>query len=252
MAARQGPIRRETAYVLERFGVEPPQLVTDVRPRVADVMTSPAITVHQDTSLYEGGQILQRQGIRALPVLDDAGHLVGVAGIEDFARSFISGLDQLDQVTLDLGSVVRALGGRVLVAAPGRTLQDQVMVGAMRIDSMLRRLAPNILLVMGDRTDAQRAAIEFGVGALVITGDHPVAPEILDLARANQVTVISVPHHTYTTVRLIDLRRPSATSCAARCSPASPTIWSRTCARRCAMAPCAPSSSCARTARWLA
>ena len=44
---------------------------------------------------------------------------------------------------------------------------------------MLKRLAPDILLVMGDRTDAQRAAIEFGVGALVITGDHPVAPEIL-------------------------------------------------------------------------
>src|SRR5207248_10557958 len=66
-------------------------------------------------------------------------------------------------------------------------------------------LAPNILLVMGDRTDAQRAAIEFGVGALVITGDHPVAPEILALARERQVTIISVPHHTYTTVRLIHL-----------------------------------------------
>src|SRR5918911_3121804 len=79
------------------------------------------------------------------------------------------------------------------------------MVGAMAIDSMLKRLAPDILLVMGDREDAQRAAIEFGVGALVITGDHPVSPRVLEMARERQVTVISVPHHTFTTVRLIHL-----------------------------------------------
>ena len=70
---------------------------------------------------------------------------------------------------------------------------------------MLKRIAPDILLVMGDRADAQRAAIEFGVGALVITGDTPVSEEILDLAREHQVTVISVAHHTYSTVRLIQL-----------------------------------------------
>ncbi|MEO5951325.1 MAG: DHH family phosphoesterase, partial [Chloroflexia bacterium] len=60
--ARQGPLRRETAYILERFGLPDPMLVTDVRPRVADVMTTSVTTVHQQTSLYEVGQILQQQG----------------------------------------------------------------------------------------------------------------------------------------------------------------------------------------------
>jgi manganese-dependent inorganic pyrophosphatase len=207
VAARQGSVRRETAYVLDRFGLPMPLLVTDVRPRVADVMTSPAVTVHQDTSLYQVGEILQRQGIRAVPVVDDTGHLVGVTGIEDFARSFISGLelDQIDHVPLDLDNVLSALDGRLLVAAPDRPLRDRIMVAAMEIDSMLKRLAPDILLVMGDREDAQRAAIEFGVGALVITGDHPVSPEILEIARERNVTVIAVRHHTYTTVRLLML-----------------------------------------------
>jgi manganese-dependent inorganic pyrophosphatase len=75
----------------------------------------------------------------------------------------------------------------------------------MEIDSMLKRISPDILLVMGDRKDAQRAAIELGVGALVITGDTPVSEDILELARRHNVNVISVPHHTYTTVRLIQL-----------------------------------------------
>ncbi|MEO6457424.1 MAG: putative manganese-dependent inorganic diphosphatase [Chloroflexia bacterium] len=207
VAARQGVLRPETAYILERFGVPAPLLVTDVRPRVADVMTSPAVSVEEETSLYEVGQMLQREGVRAVSVVDADGRLCGIIGIEDFARSFISGLDldQLDMVPLNLENVLRALGGRLLVDAPGRTLRDRAMVGAMEIDTMLQRIAPDILLVMGDREDAQKAAIEFGVGALVITGDTPVSEEILELARKHQVTVISVAHHTYTTVRLIHM-----------------------------------------------
>jgi manganese-dependent inorganic pyrophosphatase len=207
VAARQGELRVETAYILERFGVPAPQLITDVRPRVADVMTSPAICAQEDSSLYEVGQLLQQKGVRAVPIVDDIGKLVGITGIEDFARNFISGLDtdQLDHVPLDLDNVLRALGGQLLVAVPGRVLRDRVMVGAMEIDSMLKRISPDILLVMGDREDAQRAAIELGVGALVITGDTPVSEDILELARQHNVNVISVAHHTYTTVRLIQL-----------------------------------------------
>ncbi|MDB5058433.1 MAG: putative manganese-dependent inorganic diphosphatase, partial [Chloroflexi bacterium] len=205
--ARQGVLRRETAFILQRFGVPSPALVTDVRPRVADVMTAPATCVHMDDSLYEAGQLLQSRGIRVLPVVDDECRLQGVLGVEDFARTFLADLDanHLDHVPLDLGNVVRILSGTVLVDVPGRVLSDRVMVGAMQVDSMVKQIEPDILLVMGDREDAQRAAIDVGVGALVVTGAHPVNDAIIALARERKVTVISVPHHTYATVRLIHL-----------------------------------------------
>src|SRR6185312_3068374 len=166
MPARQGPIRRETAFILNRFGIEDPLLVTDVRPRVSDMMTANPVCVHQDDSLHEVGLTLQSHGVRALPVIDDAGRLRGVTGVEDFARAFIRGLDtdRLDHVPLDLANVVRALEATVLVASD-RPLRDEVMVGAMTVESMLKRIKPGILLVMGDRDDAQQAAIEVGVGA---------------------------------------------------------------------------------------
>jgi len=209
-AARQGVPRKETAYILQRFHVPVPELVTDVRPRVRDVMTSPAVTATEETSLHQVGQLLQDRRVRAVPIVNVDGHLVGVTGIEDFARGLISGFDndQLDRVGLHLDSLVQTLNGQVLVAAPERNLRDKVMIAAMQIDSMLKRLEPDLLLVVGDREDVQRAAIEFGVGALVVTGDAPVAPAILDLARERRVTVIAVPEHTYTAVRLIQLSSP--------------------------------------------
>ncbi|GAC1326685.1 MAG: putative manganese-dependent inorganic diphosphatase [Chloroflexota bacterium] len=210
VAARQGPLRRETEYVLRRFGIEPPALVTDVRPRVADIMTNPPVVVNQTMSLLEVGKTLQEHRIRTVPVVDDEQRLQGVIGVQDLAGAFIADLDpnQLDRVRLDMHNLVRTLEGQVLVDPPGRELRDQVMVGAMEIDSMLGRLEPGILLVVGDREDAQRAAIEFGVGAIVVTGDHPVSQGIIDLAAERQVAVIAVPHHTYTTVRLIRLSTP--------------------------------------------
>jgi manganese-dependent inorganic pyrophosphatase len=93
VAARQGVLRRETAYILERFGVAPPRLVTDVRPRVADVMRSPVTTAHLDRSVHEVGQVLQREESRVVPVVDNDGRLAGVMGVEDFARNLIAGLD---------------------------------------------------------------------------------------------------------------------------------------------------------------
>lgn len=210
VAARQGPLRRETEYILERFGIDAPMLVTDVRPRVSDVMTNPPVVVHEATSLLEVGQTLQENRIRTVPVVDDAGQLRGVIGVQDLAGAFIADLDphQLDRVPINMENLVRTLEGRVLVDAPHRALRDQVMVGAMQIDSMLKRLEPDVLLVMGDREDAQRAAIEFGVGALVVTGDHPVSRDVIDLAREREVAIIAVPHHTYTTVRLTRLSTP--------------------------------------------
>ena len=208
VAGRQGDLRPETAYVLERFGLDPPELITDVRPRVVDLMTAPAVSVHRDHSLLEVGQTLQEHGIRVVTVTDDEGHLVGVTGQAELAQTFVADLQDLDHVTIHRESLLRTLGGTVLVEAPGRVLRDQVMVGAMEVDSMLKRLSPDILVVVGDRADVQRAAIDLGVGGLVVTGDHAVTPDIVDLARDRNVLVVSVPHHTYTTLRLIQLSTP--------------------------------------------
>src|SRR4051812_16214378 len=78
VAARQGVLRRETEYILERFEVPAPRLVTDVRPRVADMMRCPITTAHVDSSVYEVGQVLQREGSRVVPVVDDDDRLAGV------------------------------------------------------------------------------------------------------------------------------------------------------------------------------
>ena len=64
---------------------------------------------------------------------------------------------------------------------------------------------PGCLVVVGDREEAQLVAIERGAAALVITGDLLVSERTLAAAQKQGVLVISTGHHTFTTVRLINL-----------------------------------------------
>jgi manganese-dependent inorganic pyrophosphatase len=210
VAARQGDPWPETQYILDRFGVSAPMLVEDVRPRVSDVMTTRPVAADPNESVYQIGRRLREQSIRAIPLVDGDGYLQGLITVEDFARLLFEELDPiaLDKVPLDLDNLLATLGGKLVVRAPAGRLRDKVMVGAMSVETMRERLEPDILLVIGDRPDAQRLAIERGVAALVVTGGLPVDDEIVALAREKGVTIISSPHHTFTTARLLNVSIP--------------------------------------------
>ena len=210
VAARQGDLWPETQYILDRFGIPLPSLVQDVRPTASDLMAPHLIVGRPDESVHSVGQRLREHGIRAMPVVGDDGRLAGLISVEDFANILLLGLDPdlLDEIHLEVKNVVETLGGQLLVEAQGRKLRDKVLVAAMAPETVRGRLEPDIMVVLGDREDVQRIAIEQQVGALVVTGDMPVSDEIIALARERNVTLICSPHHTFTTVRLLNLSIP--------------------------------------------
>jgi len=54
--------------------------------KARDAMTSPAITINQDATLREAGDVLAQRGISALPVVDNDGQLVGIVSQMDLIR----------------------------------------------------------------------------------------------------------------------------------------------------------------------
>ncbi len=208
--ARQGELRKETEYLLNRFSVSPPTYIKDVKVRVDDVMMVPAPTVNLDESLYDVGRMLQERDLPAQPVVDDDGRLCGLVQVDGFARLFMGdvGVSVTEEIPLNMANLVRALGGKVLNEGNGPHQWDRVFVGTMSLETMVRRIEPATIMVIGDRTDAQRTAIERGISAIIVTGDAPVAEEILELARRQGVVLILSRHHTFKTVQLLNLSVP--------------------------------------------
>jgi CBS domain-containing protein len=60
--------------------------------RVADVMTSPVVTVPAELSTFEALDILRGRGVRRLPVVDAEGALIGIVTQTDLVRSVLTSL----------------------------------------------------------------------------------------------------------------------------------------------------------------
>jgi manganese-dependent inorganic pyrophosphatase len=204
--ARNGNLKPEVRFVLERYQVAPPEALDDVYLQVRDVMRRGVISAYLDQTLLEAGQLLQEHNRRAMPVVDAENKVHGIIAVEDFAKLFFNDLDPqaVNRVPLQRDNLVRALKGRVLVEGR-RKLGNRVLVGAMQAETMVDYIEPGCLVVLGDREDAQLAAIEHGAAALVITGDLLISERTLAAARKNGVLVVSTGHHTFTAVRLINL-----------------------------------------------
>ena len=204
--ARNGELKPEVRFVLERYQVDPPEAIDDVYLQVRDVMRRGVICAYLDQPLLEAGQLLQEHNRRSMPVVDAENKVHGILATEDFAKLFFNDLDprSVNRILLKRDNLVRALRGRVLMEGR-RPLGNRVLVGAMQAETMADYIEPGCLVVLGDREDAQLKAIESGAAALVITGDLLVSARTLAAAKQQGVMIISTAHHTFTAVRLINL-----------------------------------------------
>ena len=132
IAARNGELKPEVQFVLERYQVAPPEAIEDVYLQVRDVMRRGVISALVDQPLLEAGQLLQEHNRRSMPVLDSEGRVHGLITNEDFAKLFFNDLDPraVNRIPLERDNLVRVLKGRVLVEGR-RKLGNRVLVGAM-------------------------------------------------------------------------------------------------------------------------
>lgn len=210
LAARAGNTNPRIDFVLQKFGVETPVFISDVSPRVSDVMSHEVISVRPGASVYDAIQLIDGQQLRGLPVVDEQQHCLGLLSAFKVSSHLFPSREQAAQtrvIVASLESIVEAFGGRVVAGELPSDLTEQIlMVGAMTVESFssrLQRQRPDqIVLFVGDRDDIQMRAVEAGVRAMVVTGGLPVLKSIQRAATEARVPIISSPHDTATTVLL--------------------------------------------------
>ncbi|MDP9292333.1 MAG: CBS domain-containing protein, partial [Verrucomicrobiota bacterium] len=210
IAARAGNTNERIDFVLEKFGVEPPLFISDLSPRVADVMEREVISVHSDCSAYEAIHLIEKKRLRGLPVVDEKNRCLGLLSAFRISHQLFPPREEVGsarRIVASLGSLVETFGGSPIAGRiTWKTADLLLMVGAMDIESFSRKLddhcAQEVVLFVGDREEIQRRAIAANVRALVITGGLGISPGIRAEAERAGVVVISSPHDTATSVLL--------------------------------------------------
>ncbi|WP_093793755.1 putative manganese-dependent inorganic diphosphatase [Sporomusa acidovorans] len=209
--ARAGKINAETKYVLDVFGVQPPELILDLYPRAKDVMHENTIAIHPWNTLRKLGQLIKEHNLKSIPVVESDKSLVGIVTVSDLAERYVNelGMQDLRETGVDYAGILQCLGGTLVCGGElSKRIEGHVKIAASRTQTMAKVIQPDDIVLVGDRTSAQLACIEIGVACLIVTGDFAVAPEVVRAARTAGTYIIKAPQDTYTCGRLINQSIP--------------------------------------------
>lgn len=211
--ARCGNSNARIDTILARFRQPLPIYLSDVTPRVRDVMVRDVVSVCQSATCAEALELIDKHDVRILPVVTEDQRVVGSVSIFQLGSFFVPHVREpreMRKVFTSLNHISRALKARTVHLEKADSAEDLfVRVGAMDVKSFGKVSSgegvplEKSIIIVGDRRDIQMRSIELGVRALVVTGNLPVEDEIVQAARRNGVSLMVSPLDSATTAWVI-------------------------------------------------
>ncbi len=231
-AARAGAVNPQTEYIFERFGVPLPEFVPDLIPKVEYWLNGPALTVRDTTPLWEALQVMGKAEIKALPIVDAEGKYVSMLHYGAFAENILTKINPHKKavVTTSVAHLMKIIKAQSLVAFDEEQFfKARITVGALETETfrahILSEPASNKVVLVGDREDIQRIAIEAGVRALIVTNGNLIGKGLRELAEEKRVSVLVSPYDTSSTALLAIYSTPVNTMGDTTIKPVNRSDW---------------------------
>ncbi len=207
---RAGALNRETQFVLRHFGFEEPKLITSVQPQIKDLTIQRQAGIDSETSLYAAWNLMGKTKVDTLCITDDSANMQGIIAVKDIAGANMDIFDNevLASAKTPIQNVLDTLKADVVVGDPKGTIcQGKVVVGTTP-EMMDGNIEPGDTVLVTNRYESQRFAIDSGVGCLVICNGADVSRAVVTAAERVGCVVITTPYDTYAAARLISMSIP--------------------------------------------
>jgi manganese-dependent inorganic pyrophosphatase len=215
LPARAGTINRQTEFVLEELALPLPRMLVDVHLRVRDVVGEHVVTIPAEAPLARALELFHLHSVRILPVIDAERRPLGLLFLKKVSERFLipSQEKEIRRVLASPASIRQCLRATAHHAVEEQEVEEfNLFVGAMASATFEEKMAGHdprkMILITGDREIVQRKAVEMGVRILIITGNLPIAPEIIAGAKEKDVTILSTGYDTATSAWLSRLSTP--------------------------------------------
>lgn len=209
---RAGEINSETEFVLKRFNVPVPDIITDIRTQVMDMEIRKVKGIGRDTSLKKAWTIMREKKFVTLPIVNEAGNILeGLITIGDIAKAYMDVHDSkiISMAKTPYRNVIESLEGEMIVGNQEEIIQDgKVLIAAANPDLMESYIEKGDIVILGNRYESQLCAIEMSARCIVVCDGAKVSYTITKLAESRGCTIIKTPYDTYTVARLINQSMP--------------------------------------------
>lgn len=208
---RLGEINNETKFILDYFGVEEPLYKETMKPQVSDIDFDQPYKVSKDIPMNKALNIIQNSRVSSVQVVDEQDKLLGIVSLSNLTKGYMDIWDDniLGRSNTSLDNIVEVLSAQIINEPKNpRPFIGRMAVYAMEPEDIKDNILENDVVIVGNRENAQRDAIEKGVSLLILTIGSELSSENLELAKKNDVTVLSTELDTFLTARLLPLSVP--------------------------------------------
>ena len=206
-----GAVNEETRYVLERFGVEEPPLVSYAGAQIKDINIRKTAGVSNQISLKRAWELMKKLEVVTLPVTNQFGKLEGVIVTKDIATSYMDVLDNcvLSKARTQYKTIAETIDGEVYAGNEhAHFVRGKVVIATSNPEYMADYIEDDDLVILGDREEAQMQAIRSNASCIIIGGGLEVAEEVKKLAEKRDCVIITTPFDTFSVARLINQSMP--------------------------------------------
>ena len=144
IAARAGATNERIDFVLEKFGIEAPVFISDLSPRVSDVMEHEVISILAGAPIYEAIHLIERHRLRGLPVIDELHRCLGLLSTFKISHYLFPQREEaakMRETHASLAAIVTTFEGSVVTNSAGDELRNYLLVvAAMGVESFGRRM----------------------------------------------------------------------------------------------------------------
>ncbi len=209
-AKRAGHLNEETQYVLRKFGVTIPTVLSTVQTQVQDLDINKLPGIKSNTSIKEAWEIMKENNMNTMPITREE-VLEGLISTGDITASYMDVHDShiLAKARTQYRNIVKTIDGTLVTGNEHSYFLDgKVVVAASSPDKMEEFIEKDDLVILGNRYETQLCAIELEARCMILCQGAEVSKTIRKMAEEKSVVIICTPHDAFTVARLINQSIP--------------------------------------------
>ena len=198
-----GKISKETSFILNRFNIETPEFLNDVKLKVKNIGYRKDFYIHEDNSIKDAYDFITEHSTSGVPVVDYELKVKSVITLKDIAKLLVNLSTSLDTT---MENILKAINGKI-VNKVDNLIVGNIFLTSYRSTTFKEKedLTQNDIVVTGDRHSIIEQAVNSKVKMIILTNGNYMKEEHLNLAIQNEINVIKTDLSIFEVIELLKL-----------------------------------------------
>lgn len=207
---RLGALNAETEYLLDRFGMDLPMLFEDARATLEEIEMDDNWAINPDTTIKETLELMNENIKQSYGVVNKEGKLMGMVTKSDLAAVGLGDTAMAIQLLQKTPPeyIAKTINGKIVYVDDQYHFNGKTSVIAIAETKLDNYELQDRLVIVGNDSEAQMAAIRKGAGILIAVWTEEIKENVIALAKEYHCPLILSGHGTMNTSRYLFFSPP--------------------------------------------